>query len=78
MYQNTFDPDSVKKAVLWWSEDYPWLCAIELLDKKDNLIFKVGWFCHDCKKHSVVLEEGDRIVGVASFNNPYTACHSDF
>ena len=52
--------------------------AIELFDKENKSILREGWFTSVSKKHQVELEQGERIVGIASFNNPYTACHAAF
>jgi hypothetical protein len=45
-----FDPDTVRKIVLWWYEDDAALYGIEMFDKSGNLILRVGLFPHWCKQ----------------------------
>lgn len=41
-----------------------------MFDSNDQIILKVGKFDNPLyKQHTVVLAEGERIVGIASFNN---------
>ncbi len=69
LVEKRFYPDTVKKAVLWWYEHDFLIWGIEMFDKNNKSILRVGDFDNCCKKHSVVLEEGERIVGIASNYN---------
>ena len=47
---NTFDPDSVKKVVLWWYEEDASLYGVEIFDKNSDIILRVGLFPSWCKQ----------------------------
>ncbi len=52
------------------------LTGIEIFDKNNNSILKAGILENDYKKLSVVLAEGERIVGISSLS--YSGLHIDF
>ena len=73
-----FDPDTVKKAVLWWDEDDASLYAIALYDKNNKHILRIGKMDNfNFAQHTVILNEGERIVGVKSYHDG-NAEHCDF
>jgi hypothetical protein len=71
-----FDPDKVRRVDLWWWETRRMLTGIEIFDKNNNSILKAGSLENDYKKLSVVLAEGERIVGISSLS--YSGLHIDF
>lgn len=69
----------VKKIILWHSDDQ--LTGIQLFDAKDVKLlessYKLSFLHHE--KHEIILEEGERIVGMKSrkYNDSF-AFHLDF
>jgi hypothetical protein len=50
---------------MWWWKSNAGLCGIELFNISNNSILIIGWLDKKCKQHSVVVEERERIVGIA-------------
>ena len=77
MKETKFDPDTVKKVVLWWRNEDANLCAVEMFDKAGKNLLKIGYFLTpNSEQHEVILNDGERIVGIASRND--RAQHYDF
>ncbi len=71
----------VKRIVLWYDESRAFLYKIELFGKDGTKLLETGYSTNGCKSHEIVLEEGERIIGVKSrtladwLNHAY---HCDF
>ncbi len=49
--------------------------GIEIFDKEKDCILRVGKIGYDYKKHTVVLDEDERIVGIVSRNSDELSKH---
>ncbi len=71
----------VKRVVLWYRESDTILYKIELFGKDGSKLLETGFSTNGCKSHEIVLEEGERIIGVKSrtyASYPSYAYHCDF
>ncbi len=71
----------VKRVVLWYEDARSLLYKIELYSKDGAKLLETGFNTDGCKSHEIVLEEGERIIGVKSRNLsgcPSYAYHCDF
>ncbi len=72
---------SVKRVVLWYEENKAFLYKIEMFGKDDLKLLETGFPTNGCKPHEIILEEGEKIIGVKSRtypNCPNYAFHCDF
>ena len=68
MLLSTFDPDQVRKVVMYGNESGALCCVIQLWDAAGNKIAQIGH--NECEKlHEFELQQGERIVGIKCHNN---------
>jgi hypothetical protein len=67
----------VKRVLLWWRNEDAFLCALEMFDRAGKSLLKLGYFyTPDSVQHEVIINDGERIVGIASRTDG--AQHYDF
>ncbi len=71
----------VKRVVLWYDDSKALLYKIELFAKDGSKLLETGFSTIGCKSHEIVLEEGERIIGIKSrtlSSHRNYAYHCDF
>lgn len=78
MKAHVFDPDKVGSvSIVYWEDEGGKLSGIELLDRTEATLLKIGYFDSYRKRHTIRLESDERIVGIVSHNSR-CAQHKDF
>ncbi len=72
---------SVKRIVLWYRVSDALLYKIEMYAKDGSKILETGFNANGFRSHEIVLEDGERIIGIKSrtySESPTYAYHCDF
>ena len=69
MGKQVFDPDSVRRILLYMCSQNENCYTVCLFDKNNKLLIKAGDPVAGDKEHEIQLSEGERIVGICCYND---------